>query len=174
MTKDLFDLFSQRIQKQYIIIDGLDECDIVERKSVLSFFNSVVEKLDAKDPGKMRVLFVSQDENDIKNALLTATVITLETKDNESDIRSFVRNLTIEIQPTYDLDDHQVEYVIDSTCARAQGTVSPIRSWKYLTQATGMFLFAKLVMSNLCAQPTRQNFQDEIRPNRFPQGLGQA
>jgi hypothetical protein len=37
-----------------------------------------------------------------------------------------------------------------------------------------MFLFAKLVMLNLAAQPTRLKLQEEIGPDRFPKGLGQA
>lgn len=134
MIEDLFDLFSQRDQKQYIVIDGLDECDTAARKLVLSFFNSRVERLDMKDPGKMRVLFVSQRENDIKEALLAAAVITLQPTDNASDIRFFVRKSTMEIQSRYDLEDRQVDYVIDSTCERAKGIVSSIRIYKYLTQ----------------------------------------
>jgi hypothetical protein len=43
-----------------------------------------------------------------------------------------------------------------------------------LSELTDMFLFAKLVMLNLSAQPTRLELQEEIGPDKFPRGLGQA
>src|SRR5204862_7003488 len=67
-ARGLLELLWRRISKQFVIIDGLDECSAMERKFVLSFFTSLVDKLDSKEPGKLRVLFVSQEENDIKKA----------------------------------------------------------------------------------------------------------
>ena len=37
-----------------------------------------------------------------------------------------------------------------------------------------MFLFAKLVTWNLNEQTSRIDFETEINPNRFPEGLDQA
>jgi hypothetical protein len=126
LAKQLLDLFCQKLQKLYIIIDGLDECEILERKLVLSCFTSIVERYDAKDPGKIRVLFVSQDEDDIKKALSNAAVMALGPTDNENDIWSYVCTSTSKIQQKHELDNGQVEYIVDSTCARAQGEISPI------------------------------------------------
>ena len=36
---------------------------------------------------------------------------------------------------------------------------------------TGMFLYAKLVMDNLCHQPTRQDLLEAIVMQNFPDGL---
>lgn len=126
LAEQLLDLSCQEIQKQYIIIDGLDECEASERKRVLSFFNSRVERYDSKDPGKVRVLFVSQGYDDIANALTTASVITLGPDDNESDIRSFVHRSTVNIQQKHELDSQNVEFIKRSTCARAKGIASTI------------------------------------------------
>jgi hypothetical protein len=122
LAEQLLDLFCQRIPKQYIIVDGLDECTMGERKLVLSFFNTMIGRYDMKEPGKIRILFVSQDEDDIKDALQTAAVIALGPTDNENDIRSFVRRSTMKIQQKHGLDNHQAEYIIESTCARTKGT----------------------------------------------------
>jgi hypothetical protein len=122
LAEQLLDLFCQRIQKQYIIVDGLDECGKGERKLVLSFFNSVMERYDIKEPGKIRVLFVSQDEEDIKDALQTAAVIALSPTDNEKDIRSFVRRSTTKIQQKHGLDNRQAQFIVESSCSRAKGT----------------------------------------------------
>ena len=38
----------------------------------------------------------------------------------------------------------------------------------------GMFLYAKLVMENLLAQPNREKFREETRLERLPRGIGDA
>lgn len=121
-AKQLLELLWQRIPKYSVIIDGLDECGAQERKSVLSFFTSLVDRFDAKKPGKLRVLFVSQDETDIKKALATAISIPLSPTDNANDIKLFVRKWSSRIRQKFELDDAQVDYIIDSTCIRADGT----------------------------------------------------
>jgi hypothetical protein len=72
-------------------------------------------------PGKLRVLIVSQDYNDIKKALPTAAVISLRPIDNENDIRVYVNGWAVNIQQKFELESHYIEYVKASTCARAQG-----------------------------------------------------
>lgn len=38
----------------------------------------------------------------------------------------------------------------------------------------GMFLFAKLVLSNLLAQVTLEKLYEELKPGTFPKGFEQA
>ena len=38
----------------------------------------------------------------------------------------------------------------------------------------GMFLFAKLVLTNLLAQTSREKLYDELQPGTFPKGFEQA
>jgi hypothetical protein len=121
LAKKLLELFCQKIPKQYIIIDGLDECDLAERKLVLSFFTTIVDHCDAYQPGKLRVLFVSQDYNDIKKALPTAAVISLGPTDNENDIRTYVKEWAVKIQQKFELESHRIDYIKTSTCGRARG-----------------------------------------------------
>ncbi|KAI9858937.1 MAG: hypothetical protein M1813_007239 [Trichoglossum hirsutum] len=155
LTKQLLELFCQRIQKQYIIIDGLDECDPTERKLVLSFLNVMVDRCDMYQPGKLRVLFVSQDYNDIRKALPTAAIISLGPTDNENDIKAYVKEWAMNIQRKFGLEKDQVDLIITLTCARARG----------------MFLFAKLVMPNLYKLTSRPQLLEEIKTSRFPRGL---
>src|SRR5436190_15427186 len=60
LTNQLLELLCKTISKQYIIIDGLDVCDVPERSLVLSFFKTLVDRSDTYEPGKLRVLFISQ------------------------------------------------------------------------------------------------------------------
>ena len=121
LAKNLLEVFCQKIPKQYIIIDGLDECDLAERKLVLSFFNTMVDRCDAQQPGKLRVLFVSQDYNDIRKALPTAAIISLGPMDNENDIKLYVEIWAVKIQQKFGLRNDQIDWVKTSTCTRAKG-----------------------------------------------------
>lgn len=67
------------------------------------------------------MLFISQDENDIKRAIPTAATITIRPIDNEKDILEFVSTWAKKIQQKHELDDQQAKFIIDTTCARARG-----------------------------------------------------
>jgi len=121
LAKQLLELFCQKISKQFIIIDGMDECDVAERKLVLSFFTKIVDRCDSYEPGKLRVLFVSQDFNDIKKALPTAAVISLGATDNENDIKLYVNERAMKIKQKHELENYQIERIKASTCAKAHG-----------------------------------------------------
>jgi hypothetical protein len=121
LARELLELFCQRLSKQYIIVDGLDECDAVERKLVLSVFNSIIDRHEMKEPGKLRVLFLSRDENDIRKGLATATWINIGPTANADDIKSFVHKWCIEIRQKFELDSDLVDQIIESTCIRAKG-----------------------------------------------------
>lgn len=121
LAQQLLELFVQRIPKIYVIIDGIDECDITERRLITSFFTSLAETCDERDPGKLRVLFISQDYADIRRALATASVLSLVPSDNEEDLKAYARHWGQQIQLNHGLDDQGKEDIIDITLARARG-----------------------------------------------------
>ncbi|KAH7122481.1 C2H2 domain-containing protein [Dendryphion nanum] len=158
--------------QHYMIIDGLDECETAERKLILETIMQILGKTEALEEGKLRVLIISQDWPDIKRHLqLHSSVnpansaqvgiipksLTLSPDDNEKDIRTYVSDMVNQIKQFHSLDDAQVEYLRELTMVRANG----------------MFLYAKLVMTNLLAQPTRADLLEEIHI-RFPEKLKDA
>lgn len=130
----------------------------------------MVERHDAKDPGKVRVLFVSQDENDIKKALQTAAVIALGPTDNENDIRSFVREWTLKIQKQYELDNRQVEYVMDSTCARARGNTLGIGLRMFLRRTHRHVSICEVGYVQLVCATYASAFPRRDQSNQIPAG----
>jgi hypothetical protein len=132
LAEQLLKLFCEKIAKQYIIIDGLDECEKAQRKLVLSFFLETVDRCDERDPGKLRVLFVSQDYPDIEKALRTTTVFKLTAEDNKKDIMAYVCDWSTKIKKKYTLESNIVEYIQDSTCIRSQGTNEVTHPWTSL------------------------------------------
>jgi hypothetical protein len=122
LAEQLLKLFFEKIPKQFIIIDGLDECKPAQRKLVLSFLTSMVDRCDEREPGKLRVLFVSQDFPDIKKSLQTASVMKLTPEDNKDDIVAYVHDWSKKIREKYYLNDEQVEFIQESTLIRSQGS----------------------------------------------------
>lgn len=174
LAQNLLKVFFEKADCSRVIIDGLDECHPDQRKLLLAFFTDLVDHCDQRDPGKLRVLFISQNYADIEKALETATTLKLTENDNRSDIKSYVRNRSIEIQGKYDLDTETVEDIQDMTCARSKGMSNLASDAIHLVNRIGMFLYAKLVMDHLWALETKLNVLDEIRIYGFPEGLGDA
>ncbi len=50
----------------------------------------------------------------------------------------------------------------------------PKQSIRLINITKGMFLFAKLVLTNLFAQITLEQLYEELRPETFPKGFEQA
>ncbi|PVH69331.1 hypothetical protein DL98DRAFT_625565, partial [Cadophora sp. DSE1049] len=141
-----------------LIIDGLNECDWDQRKLLLAFFTSIVELCDERQPGKLRIIFLSQDYIDIQKAMQIATTLQITEEDNKADIGTYVREWTSLIQQKYDLDPTTALAIEDSTCGRARG----------------MFLFAKLVMEHYYGLDSKENLLQEIKSYGFPGGLEEA
>jgi len=122
VAEHLLKLFLEILPKKvFIIIDGLDECEISQRKLLLSILTERINHWDEQEPGRMRTMFVSQQMSDIGKALSTATIFTLTPLDNESDIKIFVEAWCKKIRDKFELNMDQVEYIRDSTCVRAEG-----------------------------------------------------
>jgi len=107
------------IPKTYIIIDGIDECDIQERSELLSCLVSFVEKVDTL--GRLRVLFISQEENDIRKILRTASVLKLTGDHNKDDIVTYTTEWTKKIRTRFTIHDITAEYIKTAVCEGAEG-----------------------------------------------------
>lgn len=118
----LLKLFLELLPKVVIIVDGLDELDISQRKLLLSLLNTHVEYWDEHEPGKLRIMFISQQLADIDKALRTAARLSLTPKDNENDIKVVVKFWCEMIRPHYELESDVADYIHESTCARSEGT----------------------------------------------------
>jgi hypothetical protein len=146
------------LDKTFIIIDGLDECDMKERKSIMRFFLSVIEK-NSTEPGKFRCLFVSQDLKDIRNGLRDAGILHLTEKHVRQDIQNYAVWYTLKIRELHkSLPQAARNLIVKLVCEGSDG----------------MFLFAKLVLKNLYAQKTLEGVCNELREDVFPHGLEKA
>lgn len=136
VAKRLFEDFWSTIPKMLVVIDGLDECEANERKQILECIVEAVGRCNDEEPGRFRVLFVSQDFADIRRALhnpssiKTATkIIPLSARDNASDIATYVNVRTDMIAQKFaPFDERMVSDLRELTVARARGMYHSNRS----------------------------------------------
>ncbi|KAF1984564.1 hypothetical protein K402DRAFT_336237 [Aulographum hederae CBS 113979] len=167
LTQSLLRISCKRMHKQFIVIDGLDECPREERRVLLSFLSEIVEEIENDEPGKLRVLIVSRDEMDIREifsklshtrANFVVEQFALRQKDNKDEIESFVNRRTDIIQAKFRLCDEEADCIKRLTLARTDG----------------MFLYAKLVLENLEEQVRKEDVVAELDERQFPSGLAEA
>jgi hypothetical protein len=65
------------VPKLFLVIDGLDECEIAERKGALETLTNLVGECNAAEPGKLRILVVSQYYPDIQRLLQSSGAVKL-------------------------------------------------------------------------------------------------
>jgi hypothetical protein len=131
LTQSLFGLACDRILKQFIIIDGLDECPREERRVLLSFLAEIVDKTETDDPGKLRILIVSQAEADIAETLsresrtrpnFSVTQLAIQQKHNKDEIKNFVNMWINQIGQKFRLDSEETECIQRLMSLRTNGT----------------------------------------------------
>jgi hypothetical protein len=183
LTQSLIKLSCERILKQFIIVDGLDECPKEERHILLSFLAEIIDKTEDDEPGKLRVLIVSQAEADIAETLskdcrarpnLSVQQFAIQQRHNKDEIEIFVKMWTDRIAEKFNLSVEETEFIQRMMSERTAGMgLGPERIVSTHTTA-GMFLYAKLVLENLYKQVTKSDLVAELDEQRFPVGLHQA
>ena len=126
----MFEELCLSLPRTYIVVDGLDECGIVERKQALEALLSTVSQCDAIEAGKARLLIVSQDYADISRVFngqggtkLAPKIIKISHDDNEKDIYVYVRTWVAKIASKYELTQDVTEYLVNLTVANAKGCI---------------------------------------------------
>ncbi|ROW00049.1 hypothetical protein VPNG_08321 [Cytospora leucostoma] len=161
LAKQILEVSFKRIPKQFIIIDGLDECDPTQRGNLLRILTALVKVCDEQSNyGKPRVLLTSRNLGDIQNSLAEATWMEIQRDDNREDLEVFLRLKMERLIQKFDLS--QEPALTDELMKRT------------LVYASGMFLYAELVMRNLEDCYDRKTFREEISNSVFPTGIEQA
>ena len=129
LCTELLETCLETMSKVYVVVDGIDECDVSQRKSILSFFTTLIEKSERNaTPGKIRALFVSQDENDIRKLLRSASVLRLTDSHNKSDIESYATHWVSRIKNKFELNDDTANYITSAVVNGSDGNCHSLES----------------------------------------------
>jgi hypothetical protein len=119
MCKELLEICFSKIPRAYVIIDGIDECDLSERKAILHFFTSLVEGDTAQ--GRLKALFVSRDEPDIRKLVKGASIVQLNEVQSRGDIETYTAQWVDRIMEKFGLHDDSRTYIKSAICDRSEG-----------------------------------------------------
>lgn len=134
-AQNLIEAFFEYNSRQYIIIDGLNECETLEMRQTAIFFMGQVTKCDNEiKQGRLRVLFMSQPIPELaKDKCMPEddAYVELKLTDNADDIRAYVKKRIPDFSEPratrsgFNLsegDRAQIESII---CRRSEGLLPP-------------------------------------------------
>ncbi|KAL4886207.1 hypothetical protein BJY04DRAFT_213739 [Aspergillus karnatakaensis] len=156
-AEDLLGLALRSIQRVYIVLDGIDECPPNQSRKIITWFQQQVESIN-NDSGDARCIFVSQDDQVCNKLLKNTPTLRISQDNNVDDIRAYCSLLSQAWIHDFRISDQHRKDVVDFIVANA----------------SGMFLFAKLVMRNLKRQVSREGFLKESGLKLLPKGLKEA
>ena len=123
VVKQLLEAFCEYDANQFVVVDGLDECEKGERK-IIDFWKSMVDKAEAQKPGKLRVFLVSQDKPDIDASLKSsahASRVCVHPAYTDKDIETYVLQKSPLIQRHFQLGPDKNRFLENVICKRAEG-----------------------------------------------------
>jgi len=122
-VKSLLELFCECDMNQFVVIDGLDELELVEVKPIVKFWLSMAEKCENYKPGKIRVLFVSQDRSEIRKLLQNANadIFDLPPEKSTEDINRYILAQFDSLQEKFELSDEETRAARSQISAQAEG-----------------------------------------------------
>lgn len=143
-AQTLIEAFIEHAPRQYIIIDGLDECEPNEARQTAHFFMQQVSKCDNDVKlGQLRVLFTSQAMPELSKQMPEGDAsITLKLDDNAEDIRTYVQKRMVEFSVSnefsrgFNLSDADKQQMESIVCHQSQG--------KFSTHLSSLIFDAKL------------------------------
>lgn len=121
IAKDTLDIALRKFDKVYIILDGLDECPIKEKKLIASWFRSIVDSISENEPEAMRCLFVGQDDNDCGKLFSSIPVAKISSIENSSDILAFCQSWAKNLLQKFCLSEAEGSSIATKVTQRADG-----------------------------------------------------
>lgn len=166
----------------YIVVDGLDECGLAQRKQILQWLRSILS--ESKDSKVVVKVLVSGQRDGIIDALLQDCSATIRLDDQKShlcDIEAFSASVLTQIKDRFpDLEEEEeiLKRLDPSRITEAsKGAEHPRRRHLHVhviaKVATGMFMYAKVVLDNFLSQTSIFELEQELK-REYPKGLDEA
>lgn len=125
LAKDLLETALKSMDNVFLVIDGLDECERKEKVAIISWFKTIIDTSAASSSGRIRALFISQDDGEIRRLLPSVPELQIKSEDNTEDIRSYTKHEASGIQAKFDLPTTMMDEISSKVCDRAEGKKEP-------------------------------------------------
>lgn len=119
--KDLVKTSLRTCSNTYIIVDGIDECEEVEEKKTIEWLLATSENITRDNSGTIHLLFISQRDKVTESLLAQASVIPLDSKYHQGDIKKYAHHWSVKIQRKFGIPQSSASQIGTSVAAQAQG-----------------------------------------------------
>lgn len=120
-AKELLQTALTSADRVFLIIDGLDECPQDEKNTIVSWFKAIIDNTNGSDPGRLRCLFISQDDGKIRRLCASVPEIKITSEDSMADIQEYVSYKAIDLQKKFGLPVAESQDICQKVCDRASG-----------------------------------------------------
>lgn len=169
--KDLLKGLLMCLETTYLLLDGLDECEGLHQKLILTELSNLALADSKEAPVKLKILVCSRDTKDIARKLSKAPQISLTSEDRyvSQDIASFTKHSLVELKDRF--DDTIVEEIGNAVVRKAGGKMNLffLLSLDKLISFQGMFLWVHLVINMIIDQESVQDVRRAV--DHLPEGL---
>ena len=121
LLKRLMEVSLRTCANTCIIIDGIDECDEVEERKTIAWFLEMSKVINRDNAGSIRLLFISQRDKVTENLLDRASVITLDSKYHQEDIKGYASHWSPHIRQKFGISDASASQISINVATKAQG-----------------------------------------------------
>ncbi|KAJ4267531.1 hypothetical protein NW762_003638 [Fusarium torreyae] len=164
VVQKLIETFVEHSPRQYIVIDGIDECERTEIQQTARFFKDLVSRCDTQiKVGHLRVMFIGRETSETRKYLSgdDCTSIPLKPEDNQDDIRAFVQKKL----PEFSKSDHGTGFSLSDADKQDLERI-------ICHQSQDSFLYAHLAIEYLLQQDTKGDLITLLRRGVLPAKLG--
>lgn len=124
LGKELLETALKNSGKQYVIVDGIDECEKDERKDIVTTLENTWESIPHDDADSLRCLFISQDDSAARKDFAKMVSLKVTENDTKKDIRTFARSWSSRIKHKFDLSAERQLFVENMITEKAEGEKS--------------------------------------------------
>lgn len=104
-----------------IVLDGLDECEIVEAQKIMSWFFSRQRSTMSTEHGNLRLMCIGQRTETLLRMLSGASKICLENSEHQEDVREFVEQQARCIRNEFEIRAEVEAEIVSRVSNVAQG-----------------------------------------------------
>jgi hypothetical protein len=162
VAQKLIKTYIEYCPRQYIIIDGLDECESTEIHQTARFFKDLVSKYDTSIRlGHLRVMFIGRETSDTRRHIPgdDCISIALKPEDNQDDIQAFVvkrlpdffKSNTVRGFSLSEADKADIERKI---CRQSEGILTNIENKNMTNEVCQIHSFMLTWRLNICCSRT--------------------
>lgn len=127
LLKELLETSLRSCSNVYLLLDGLDECEVGEEKRITAWFTALVAAINKENPGAIRLLIISQRTGVLEKVLAKAPVLSMETQDHQDDIERYSQIWAVQIQKKFDIPAAAASDIAAKVAERAEGKPAMIK-----------------------------------------------